>query len=225
MTNFLPDNYEIPESPSAYMKFVEGENTFRVLSSAIVGFEYWRLDSEGKKKPVRAKEDWKEIPADCVVQNGKRESKPFWAFVIFNYSQKRVQILEITQKGIMRAIKALAKNEKWGDPKTFDISINRVGEGLETEYSVMPNPHSPLDPSITKQHEDMNINLEALFDGSDPFSPSDTQTAPNAPQTVVTGSQGGDLEVVDPVVAQGIDESGDIFGDEPPTTPSSYGVH
>ena len=56
MTNFLPDNYKIPTT-SNYMKFAEGKNTFRVLSSAITGWEYFTTEN----KPVRQKEAFEMI--------------------------------------------------------------------------------------------------------------------------------------------------------------------
>ena len=38
---FLPSGYK---EVSNYMKFVDGENRFRILSPAIVGWEYWNED-------------------------------------------------------------------------------------------------------------------------------------------------------------------------------------
>ncbi len=189
MTNdFLPKNYEVPQSPSNYMKLVEGENTFRILSSAIIGWEYWTTEN----KPVRAKENWTEKPTNIKInKNGNWTTKHFWAFCVYSHKEGTVQILELTQKTIQSAIKALVKNEKWGDVKGFDITITRIGEGLDTEYSVMPNPHSSLNPTVQKEYEDMNIKLEALFSGDDPFSNETTSqapTTPTAPPTAPTGT-------------------------------------
>src|SRR6266568_8756190 len=126
MNDFLPTGYEVPKSPSNYMRFEDGENTFRVLSSAIVGFEYWNTD----KKPVRFKEAPEDMPANIQVKNGvATKIKPFWAFVVWNYEDKMIQILEITQKTIMVAIKSLVENKKWGSPKGYDITVTRTGEG------------------------------------------------------------------------------------------------
>jgi hypothetical protein len=36
----------------------------------------------------------------------------------------------------------------------------------------MPAPKEKLDPGITQLYKDMNINLEALFTGDDPFAPA-----------------------------------------------------
>lgn len=160
---FLPPKYEIPKSPSGYMKFDLGLNSIRILSSAVVGYEYFNNEN----KPVRSKEPFEDMPTD-IKKDGK--IKPFWAFVVWNYQTKSVQILELTQKSIMSVIKALVDNPKWGDPKMYDIAITKSGEGLETEYITQGEP--PIaEPSeeIKSAYAKKPINLEALFTGEDPF--------------------------------------------------------
>lgn len=165
--NFLPDEYEIPASPSNYMKLQDGENTFRVLSSAIVGWEYWNTEN----KPVRMRKAPENIPSDIRIDKGVvSKIKPFWAFIVWNYATKTIQILEITQKSIMGAIKSVVDNKKWGNPKGYDITITRMGEGLDTEYSTMPNPHSGVEDEVIEAFENKKVNLEALFEGKDPFA-------------------------------------------------------
>ena len=167
MDNFFEDeNYKLPET-SNYMRFREGDNIFRVLSSAITGWEYWNID----KKPVRRKETWNTVPDDIQTEkDGSVKITHFWAFVVYNYEAKKIQILELTQKGIMKYIQGLTKNSKWGNPKGYDITVNRTGSGLDTEYTCTANPHSTLDESIIKQYESITIDLEALYDGEDPFA-------------------------------------------------------
>lgn len=164
--SFLPDKYEIPDSSTGYMKFKQGENKFRVLSSAIIGWETW-TEEDGKRKPLRRKMD---NPFSTDVVDDPTQIKHFWAFVVWNYNEEKVQILEITQKGIMKSIKALTSDEDWGDPKTYDIVVTREGEGLETEYQVNPKPKKELDKGITQFYKDLNIDLDALYDGNDPFA-------------------------------------------------------
>lgn len=171
MTNFLPEDYTLPKNEGAYTKLQDGENTLRVLDSAIIGYEYWSTDN----KPRRSKKEFREMPEDIQKdKNGKpRPIKHFWAFPVWNYEAKKVQIMEITQSSIMQAITALVCNEKWGNPKGYDITITKTGQDLETRYSVMPNPHTEVDKKIIKQYEDMNINLEALYTGDSPFNGKD----------------------------------------------------
>ena len=163
MNDFFPtSDYSIPES-SNYMKLTEGEHTFRVLSSAIVGWEYFSKDN----KPVRSRTPFDEVPDD-IKKDGRISH--FWAFVVFNYEAKRIQILEIAQKTIQTPMQALIKNPKWGNPKNYDITITRTGTGLlDTEYSVMPNPHNEAPSEAVVMYERMKINLDNLFVGEDPF--------------------------------------------------------
>lgn len=159
--NFLPSNYEIPKSPSSYMRMQDGVNRIRILSSAIVGYEYFNKDN----KPVRSREVI-EDPAD-IKQGGK--VKPFWAFAVWNYQTKSVQILELTQKSIMSALKIKIDNRK-GDAKGNDFIITRQGEGLDTEYDVDVAEAEPINPEIEAAYKAKPIKLEALYDGSDPFA-------------------------------------------------------
>lgn len=160
-TGFLPVDYQAPEGN--YFKLQLGENTFRVLSSAIVGWEYWNTDN----KPVRSKTAFMNTPADIRQENGKPTAvKFFWAFVVYSHRAGKAQIMEITQSSIQQAISGLVKNAKWGDPKEYDITITRTGSGLDTEYQVVPNPKEsmPIDLLIP------NVKLEALYSGDDPFA-------------------------------------------------------
>lgn len=164
--DFLPAGYEVPTT-SNYMKFQLGENKFRILSSPILGYEWW-VETEGTRKPVRV--DLKTQIDISKIENPD-EVKHFWAMPVWNYQAKRVQILEITQKGIQKTLRALARDEDWGSPvQTYDIVVTKTGEGFETKYEVLPKPAKPLDPEIITQFESMNITLEALYSGDDPFA-------------------------------------------------------
>ena len=165
--DFLPKDYKRPDT-SDFMKFKDGENVFRVLTPAITGFEYWNKDS----KPVRSREPFDGIPED-IKRNADGTPDPikhFWAFGVWNYQANRVQVLEITQASIQDAVKALWDNPKWGSPVKYDISVTREGSGFDTTYTVMPNPHSELEPYIAEAFRAKKPNLEALYDGEYPFS-------------------------------------------------------
>jgi len=170
---FLPEDYKIPASTGNYTKFKDGETNFRILSSAVVGYEYWNTDN----KPVRTKEAFEGTPADIKLEKNKETGemrptkiKPFWAFIVWNYEANRIQIMEIDKITIMNPLKALVDNKKWGDPKGYDITITRTGEGFDTEYQTMPNPHSELDEKIVAEYESKVIDLEKLYTGEDPFA-------------------------------------------------------
>lgn len=167
MSFFPSEDYKIP-SNSNYMKFVDGKNKFRVLSSAIVGYEYWNTDN----KPIRSRTPFDEIPEDIKRdKEGNARINHFWAFVVWNYEEKRVQILELTQKTVMGAIKAYVDNEAWGDPMGYDIVVTRSGSGFDTEYTVIANPHTPTPEEAQRAYAAKIINLDMLYEGKDPFAP------------------------------------------------------
>lgn len=168
---FLPD---IPVTTS-YMRLNQGSNKFRILGDTIDGYEYWE-DVDGGRKPVRlTKEDAK----------GKTYSdtpKYFWAMVVYNYEAEVVQILQLTQKTIQTYIKEYSISDDYGDPHTYDITITKEGEGLNTEYRVMASPPKPVDEAVEKMFKDMKINIKKLYStkeephGGDPFVVSDEIT-------------------------------------------------
>ena len=170
--SFLPTDYKVPAGQNNYFKFQDGENLFRILSNPIIGWEWWtdETDEEGKqvRKPHRVR-DYETVPVTAVDEEG-RGVKHFWAMIVWDYQDKKFKILEITQKGIQRAIQALEKSKGWGDPKNFDISVTKTGQKLETEYSVMPVPPKALSSEIRTAFQNTRIDLEALYRGEDPFS-------------------------------------------------------
>ena len=164
MEDFLPKDYEIPVAQSNYMKFVKGDNRFRILGSSVVGFEYFTKDN----KPIRSKEPFEDAYPHDMKDKGK--VKAFWAFPVFNYETQSVQILELTQKTIMESIKSLVSNPKWGSPFMYDLNVKKTGEGMETSYSTQPEPPigEPED-MVLNEYSEKPVNLEALFTGDDPF--------------------------------------------------------
>jgi len=159
--SFLPKGYTVPSSSDGYMKFGSGENVFRILDDPLIGYVYWK-----DKNPVRYKE-YGDIPSE--YRSDKNNLKHFWAFPVFDYKNKKVKILEITQKTIQIAIEDLVSNPKWGDPKLYDLNIKKEGDGMETRYSVMPEPKEEVSKKILDDYKAMNINLDALYDNGDPF--------------------------------------------------------
>mgnify|MGYP003680601611 CR=1 FL=1 len=75
-----------------------------------------------------------------------------------------------------RTENALAEDKEWGDPRKDDIAIIRNGEGIETSYVMTPKPHKKLDATAVGMVKATPVNLEALYDGGDPFD--DAPVAP-----------------------------------------------
>jgi len=161
--NFLPDDYQAPKPTSQlYLKLQDGENRIRILSRPIFGWEDWNVD----KKPVRYK--MSEKPAKPF--DPAKPMKHFWAFIVWNVNEEQIQIMQITQSTIRSSLESLSKDVDWGSPFEYDIKINKKGEKMETEYTVNPAPHKPVSVEILKAFKDRPIQLEALFEGLDPFA-------------------------------------------------------
>lgn len=163
--SFLPENYEAPRSSGGYMKMAEGENKFRILSQPVIGWEDWDT-VEGKKVPIRFPMDQK--PAKPI--EAKKPIKHFWAFIVWNYNEERIQVLEITQASIRKGIEMLCNDSDWGDPFFYDLKVIKKGEGIDTEYVVNPLPHKPLSEAIKNEFRNKPCCLHNLFDNSDPFT-------------------------------------------------------
>jgi hypothetical protein len=187
MNDFLPKGYQTPESERRYMEFAEGHNTFRILSPAIVGYEWWTETDEATRRPVRVRTAG-EVPDEVRTATDKQDRpKHFWAFTVYNYGAQAIQVLEIKQQTIMRAIESLVKNPKWGSPMDYDLTVEKVKTGsrdVDVEYHVFPEPKSELDAGIAELAGNVPVRLEALYDGGDPFA-----VAPNADETRANGSR------------------------------------
>jgi len=158
--DFLPTNYVAPKQNNYYFKPEKGENKIRILSKPIMGWEDWK-----DNKPIRFHMDKKPIP-----QDPEKGVKHFWAFIVYNYNAKAIQIYNVTQASVRKSIETLCKDSDWGAPYFYDIKIMKSGDGMDTEYTVNPLPHKPISEEVVKLFHERPINLEALYDGNDPFS-------------------------------------------------------
>ena len=48
--------------------------------------------------------------------------------------------------------------------------MSRTGSGLDTEYATSVNPKDKLIDEVSTAYGNTKINLEALYDGKDPFA-------------------------------------------------------
>ena len=112
-----------------------------------------------------------ELPLD---ENGERTKvKVFLAMPVWNYTENDLQILELTQATIRKTLSSLEADEDWGTPTEYDIKIMKDGSGRDTTYSVSPAPKKKAPKEALEAYESMTVNLEALFDGGNPFEAAD----------------------------------------------------
>src|ERR1017187_7826167 len=132
----LPSGVKIPKS-SQFGKFIVGVNRFRVLSDVITGWEGWK-----DQKPFRHEGNVCKIKPEQVDlnQNGNPNINYFWAVTVWNYTDKKIQVLEITQKTIMKVLKDFEDSADWGDLKGYDIEVNKTKNGDKTAYQTIAIP-------------------------------------------------------------------------------------
>lgn len=176
-----PANYEVPKSEGKYMKFkAPGKYKFRILEKPIFGFEAWKA-VDGKDVPVRFKMDQK--PADLsAFRNGQLNH--FWAMPVWNFNTGHVEVLSFNQKSIQSDIEAYARNEDWGSPLTYNLTVTREGTTKEdTKYSTVASPHNELPEEAKAAWEKVQaegFNIAELFTDGDPFKPATVAQASQA---------------------------------------------
>ena len=180
--DFLPGGYSVPVSGGGnYTKLQQGENRIRILRKPILGHSWWGYtDEQGgikfgndrnpNNRPVKPVRIRLETPIPVIAAEAY---KHFWAMVVWNYTTHRIEILEVTQKTIQEGIESLIGDRDWGSPLEYDIAIKKAGSGLDTEYTVTPKPKNELTSEIREARDNASINLEALYDGANPFEKSE----------------------------------------------------
>ena len=178
MSNFLPDNYEAPSSGGHYLKLKGGKTRIRIISKPILGWEAWTDEN----KPVRGKYTPDEytrlqnIPNPKINAGQKQNPKHFWAVVVWNFAGESIEILQLTQNSIQNAIKAYSQSPDWGAPYSYDLEIEKSGEGLETEYKVLAMPKSTFNKdSVFALLKESPVMLDKLYTGDDPFNLDDIE--------------------------------------------------
>ncbi|TVT43094.1 hypothetical protein FNT36_03105 [Hymenobacter setariae] len=177
---FIPETYVAPVSGGDYTKLQDGTTSLRILSEQpLFGWVYWNTAN----KPVRfefAKHPGQ--PSDARIgADGKPDAvKEFWAMAVYNITNKKVELWEVTQAQIKNALTALAKDAEWGHPTQYSIKVSKSGTGKDTKYGVLPTAPKPLPAEIQAEVDAKPVNLRALIDGGNPF---DSQPKPGAAPT------------------------------------------
>lgn len=162
----IPKNTTIPKSSGQFAKLQDGKNHYRVLSDVVVGWEGWK-----DNKPFRHPGDVCKIKPEQVDlnQNGRPNINYFWAMAVWNYKEKKVQVLSLTQKTIMSPLYEYEQDEVWGDLKGYDIVIIKKKEGDKTNYLVQTVPHKEISKEIKDAYTESKVDLQKLFEGEYPM--------------------------------------------------------
>lgn len=163
---FLPPGYKPPKKQSRYLKLMKGETRVRILAAPLLGYVAW-VSQQGKRKPVRRSEN----TFQAGEYDPKQEPKHFWAMPVWEYASGQVKVWELTQVSIMGVVRKLSVHKKWGAPFDYDVVIQATGDGMEREYSVIPEPKEELDINAADRWREAQatFDITRLMDGGDPF--------------------------------------------------------
>lgn len=169
--SFLPEGTEIPKTEGNYTRFTDTETKFRVLDSAIVGFELW-VDGKPLRRKQKSEFTGEQLAgADINKFNGmKKLPQYFWAFPVWNYNTEKVEILEVTQKSIMNGLNDFLSDPDYGeDPKEYDLIIVKDESTDKVNYRVKAKPPKKMDQGMKEVYKEMGVKTEKLFTGENPF--------------------------------------------------------
>lgn len=133
------------KKPSDFMSFIEGQNTIRIVSSGVIGFQHGMRTANRFINLGVCSED-----ENCENCKKGYEPKRVWKWIIMDYADSRVKILDA---GPMLGNQICEIASVSGDPQEYDLLITRVGQKLKTEYTVKKGEAKALPDEITKNLE------------------------------------------------------------------------
>jgi hypothetical protein len=150
-------------------------------------YELWGEGPDGKAKPFRF--DSEPGPDDITLALGdytrrvNREGtgvepmKFALALPVYNYETARVEVLQLSQKSLIRELDAVSQMEDYSDILAIDFLLGKEGSGLNTEYKLTPVPRKKgADKDITAAWSDVRaagFDIDRLLIGADPFKPAE----------------------------------------------------
>jgi hypothetical protein len=150
-------------------------------------YELWGEGPDGKAKPFRF--DSEPGPDDITLALGdytrrvNREGtgvepmKFALALPVYNYETARVEVLQLSQKSLIRELDAVSQMEDYSDILAIDFLLGKEGSGLNTEYKLTPVPRKKgADKDITAAWSDVRaagFDIDRLLVGADPFKPAE----------------------------------------------------
>lgn len=160
-----------------------GSVRFAMLSDEpLEFFESWG-QSNGQSKPFRFESE--PTPEHIKLEMGDYEPREgrggpgtvdikfAIAVPVFSYDSGKVQVLQITQKSILKEIDQISQMEDYAELLEWDFTISKKGSGLLTEYTVRPVPRK----KGSQEHIDAawieakaeGFDISRLLTGGSPF--------------------------------------------------------
>jgi hypothetical protein len=160
-----------------------GSVRFAMLSDEPLEFyECWG-SCDGASKPFRF--DYEPTPEDITSEMGDFEPREgrggpgtvdvkfAIAVPVYNYESGKVQVLQITQKSILKELDSISQMEDYEDLLSWDFNISKKGSGLTTEYTVRPVPRKKgaqehVDAAWLESKSE-GFDISRLLTGGNPF--------------------------------------------------------
>lgn len=160
-----------------------GSVRFAMLSDEPLEFyECWG-SCDGASKPFRF--DYEPTPEDITSEMGDFEPREgrggpgtvdvkfAIAVPVYNYESGKVQVLQITQKSILKELDSISQMEDYEDLLAWDFNISKKGSGLTTEYTVRPVPRKKgaqehVDAAWLESKSE-GFDISRLLTGGNPF--------------------------------------------------------
>ena len=160
-----------------------GSVRFALLTDEpLEGYESWG-SSNGTNKPFRFAEEptYEDIkvemgefePREGRGGPGTADVKFFIAMPVYNYDSGKVQVLQITQKSIIKELDQISQMEDYENLLEWDFTVSKKGSGLLTEYTVRPVPRKKgsqehIDAAWLEAKSE-GFDITRLLDGTNPF--------------------------------------------------------
>ena len=171
--NFFDPNYKRPNQRDQFLKFKAGANKFRFIGFPVTGYEFFTTKEDGKALKLTRPESnpftAEELTMLPAHPKSSKKPKYFMVCCVYEWESDSFKILSLTQAGILDSIHECINNPDYGAQiEGYDFTVTKKGEGMETEYSIIPSPPKPLPKAIAERAKKLQYDLNKLFDDEYP---------------------------------------------------------
>ena len=158
---------------------------FALLSDQPLEFyECWGEADDGSLKPFRFSEDPKsdDIEAEMGPDYTRRQNRDgtapepakfALAVPVYNFETEAVQIMQLSQKSIIRELDGISQMEDYANLLEHDFVLGKEGNGLNTEYSLRPVPRKKGSEKAIggawTEAQESGFEIGRLLTGENPF--------------------------------------------------------
>ena len=92
---------------------------------------------------------------------------------VYNFETEAVQIMQLTQKSIIRELDGISQMEDYANLLEHDFVLGKEGNGLNTEYSLRPVPRKKGSEKAIggawSEAQESGFDIGRLLTGENPF--------------------------------------------------------